>query len=99
MKPAEAQDEATVSAELLIGNLLRYGVATSLPLILLGMLVTFWRHPDYLSSPDALEPLIHPHSTPHQLHAVLAGAYAMRGQALVMSGLVANCVITRRPVA
>lgn len=87
MRPAVAAREEVRATELLISNLLRYGVAASLAIILLGTLVTFMHHPDYFSSAESLQPLTHPDSAPHSLSMVVAGAYALHGQAIIMMGL------------
>lgn len=79
--------DAVSSTEVLIGNLLRYGVASSLAVILLGMLVTLVHHPDYLYSSEPLGRLVRPESAPHDLATVMAGALAMKGRALVMIGM------------
>lgn len=97
---SEAREEGTVAAalpeeqelvplvpELLISDLLRYGVLASLSLVTLGTLVTFLRHPDYLVSSEALQRLTAPHPVPHGLTEVVAGAMAARGQSFVMAGL------------
>ena len=42
-----------------ISDLLRIGVITSLSVIVLGTVVSFVRHPDYLSSRQALQHLTH----------------------------------------
>ncbi|PTL82769.1 DUF1634 domain-containing protein [Vitiosangium sp. GDMCC 1.1324] len=73
--------------ELLISNLLRFGVVLSLSLVSVGMVVTFFHHPDYFSSAQALRRLTAPEHAPHSLSDVLAGVEAIRGQALVMVGL------------
>ncbi|NPC86234.1 DUF1634 domain-containing protein, partial [Pyxidicoccus fallax] len=73
--------------ELLISDLLRYGVLLSLSLVTLGTLVTFLRHPDYLVSSEALQRLTAPHPVPHGLRDVVVGAMAARGQSFVMAGL------------
>jgi uncharacterized membrane protein len=87
MKPAAAAQEQVRATELMISNLLRYGVVTSLAIILWGTLVTFVDHPDYFSSPESLQPLTHPESAPHSVSMVVAGAYALHGQAIIMMGL------------
>ncbi|WP_223757474.1 DUF1634 domain-containing protein [Myxococcus sp. RHSTA-1-4] len=73
--------------ELLISDLLRYGVVASLSLVTLGTLITYLRHPDYLVSSEALQRLTAPHPVPHGLRDVLTGALAARGQSFVMVGL------------
>ncbi len=73
--------------ELLISNLLRSGVVLSLTLVTAGMSLTFFHHPDYFSSGQALQRLTAPEHGPHELADVLAGAMNARGQAFVMMGL------------
>ena len=85
--------EATASPELLISNLLRYGVLSSLALVSLGMLLTFVHHPDYFSSADALQRLTSPESAPHQLSDVTTGVLTVHGQAFVMVGLLVMLAI------
>ncbi len=93
-KAAVAQPpEATTSPELLISNLLRYGVLSSLVLVALGMLLTFAHHPDYFSSGEALQRLTAPEHTPHQLGDVMEGVKTARGRAFVMMGLLVMMAI------
>lgn len=73
--------------EVLISNVLRLGVVLSLSLVSAGMLLTFFHHPDYFSSSQALQRLRAPEHAPHSLSEVLAGVVAVRGQAVVMVGL------------
>lgn len=73
--------------ELLISNVLRLGVTLCLGLVTVGMLLTFFHHPDYLSSGQALTGLTSPAHGPHALSDVLGGARAAHGQAFVMVGL------------
>ncbi|MBL0697232.1 DUF1634 domain-containing protein [Comamonas sp. JC664] len=80
-------ESGQLQPEVLISDLLRYGVAASLSLVTLGTVVTFFRHPDYLVSSEALQRLTSPHPVPHTLGDVLTGALAARGQAFVMAGL------------
>ena len=81
-------DERVRSVELLISNLLRFGVITSLLIILLGETVSFVHHPEYLSNPPALQRLTTPGAAfPHTLRDVLYGVREFRGQAIVMLGL------------
>jgi uncharacterized membrane protein len=97
--PLEAQGaEAapTASPEVLISTLLRVGVSTSLALVVLGILVTYTRHPDWITSSEALEPLTHAPSGPRSLAEVVAAAGAAQGQALTMVGLLLLMVL---PVA
>jgi uncharacterized membrane protein len=74
--------------ELLISRLLRVGVMASVALIVVGTIVTFAQHPDYLSSSEVLDCAVGPGATfPHELDALLASTYQMRGEALVTLGL------------
>ncbi|NNB85745.1 DUF1634 domain-containing protein [Corallococcus exiguus] len=83
-----AQDQVVpLTPELLISQLLRGGVLLSLSLVACGMVMTFFRHPDYFSSPDALQRLTSPDDAPHQLTDVFEGVMAVRGQSFVMAGL------------
>ncbi|AGC46520.1 hypothetical protein MYSTI_05239 [Myxococcus stipitatus DSM 14675] len=85
--------------ELLISDLLRHGVVASLSLVTLGTVVTFFRHPDYLVSSEALERLTAPHPVPHGLAEVVAGALAARGQSFVMAGLLVMMAVPVMRVA
>ncbi|MCY1002513.1 DUF1634 domain-containing protein [Myxococcus sp. MISCRS1] len=91
--------DAPLSAELLISDLLRYGVFASMALVTLGTVVTFLRHPDYLVSSEALERLTAPHPVPHGLADVVAGALAARGQSFVMAGLLVMMAVPVMRVA
>jgi uncharacterized membrane protein len=76
------------SIELVISSLLRIGVIASMLLILLGVAVSFVRHPAYATSSEELPALIHPHAgQPHTLFDVFAGLRHFRGQAVVALGL------------
>jgi uncharacterized membrane protein len=75
-------------AERLISNVLRIGVVTSLVTILLGTVIAFAHHPEYITSPRELLHLSRPSDTgPHTIAAVLAGLAELRGQAIVVLGL------------
>lgn len=90
---------APLVPELLISDLLRYGVLASLVLVTLGTVITFLRHPDYLVSTEALERLTAPHPVPHGLKGVVAGAVAARGQSFVMAGLLVMMAVPVMRVA
>ena len=85
--------------ELLISDLLRYGVLASMALVTLGTVITFLRHPDYLVSTEVLERLTAPHPVPHGLAEVVAGAMAASGQSLVMAGLLVMMAVPVMRVA
>jgi uncharacterized membrane protein len=75
-------------AERLISAVLRVGVLTSLATILLGTVIAFVHHPEYTSSPRSLLHLSRPGATfPHTLRDVLTGLAGLRGQAIVVLGL------------
>jgi uncharacterized membrane protein len=80
-------DSPDVGLELLISALLRAGIAISLTLIVAGTVVSFIHHPDYTRSAEALSRLTRPGMAPRDLRDVAAGLAALRGQALVMLGL------------
>ncbi len=85
--PHAAPHEAGLEA--LISTLLRTGISISMALIVAGTAVSFIHHPDYASSAAALQRLTHPGNAPHDVPEVVAGIGALRGQALVMLGLLA----------
>jgi len=59
--------------EMLISSLLRIGVVTSLSIVIIGTVISFWRHPDYTSVPAELRRLTSPGAAfPHSLREVLA---------------------------
>jgi uncharacterized membrane protein len=75
-------------AELLLSNVLRGGVITSLGVILAGTLVSFFHHPEYVSSPQELARLTQAGAAfPHTLRDGVAGLAELRGQAIVVLGL------------
>ena len=74
--------------ELLVSRLLLAGVITSVGLIVVGTVVTFAQHPDYLSSSAVLDCAVGPGATfPHQFDALLKSTYQLRGEAIVTLGL------------
>ncbi|MFL5318939.1 MAG: DUF1634 domain-containing protein [Myxococcaceae bacterium] len=84
---AQAAPGTVASAEVWISGLLRYGVATSMAVVMLGMLLSFLRHPEYSSSADALARLTNPELTPRSLGALVGEASNSPGQTIVMFGL------------
>lgn len=70
-----------------VGIVLRAGVFTSLSLVLVGMGISLFHHPDYWRDPDVLRRLLAPSEGPHTLRDVAANVLAFRGQAIVMLGL------------
>ena len=84
-------------AELLLSNVLRGGVLTSLGVILAGTLVSFFHHPEYVSSPQELARLTQAGAAfPHTVRDVVAGLAELRGQAIVALGLL---ILVATPVA
>src|SRR5439155_13840744 len=75
--------------ESLISTLLRVGVILSLSIVVAGILLTFFRHPEYRDSADELNRLTQPGAAfPHTLRAVAEGMAEGHGQAFVMLGLI-----------
>ena len=89
LSPAEAEMEERVRrVELLISNLLRIGVSLSLVLMVIGTIISFTRHPEYLSSSEELQRLTQPGAAfPHTVPDVVAGVRDLRGRAIVTLGL------------
>lgn len=87
MEADAAEAPALPTTELLISNLLRVGVASSLALVVLGMAVMFTKHPDWMSSQEELRKLTQEPQVPHSFADVLQGLGEVRGRALTMVGL------------
>jgi len=93
--PAASADPSPVTpehpsraVERVISRLLQVGVLTSMVLVAGGTVVSFARHPDYLTDPPALTRLTRPGAAfPHTLGDVARGVRTGRGQALVTVGL------------
>lgn len=74
--------------ELLISVLLRSGVAVSLALIVLGTVLTFVHHPDFVSSRTETALLIGDDAVfPHSVEETIRGLAALQGRAFVAAGL------------
>jgi uncharacterized membrane protein len=81
-------DEKVRNVELLISGLLRVGVVTSLAVVILGTVLSFVHHPEYLSSKTELARLTRPGAAfPHSLANVWDGVRHAQGQAVVVAGL------------
>lgn len=77
-----------VPVETLIGWVLRTGVTLSIAVILVGLVLMFVHHPEYLTSKDALTQLIDARRQNLDSRAgVWGGMLHQRGQAVVMFGL------------
>jgi uncharacterized membrane protein len=74
--------------EVVLGNLLRYGVVLSVVLLTGGVIVSLLRHPDYLTDPGDLARLTRPGAAfPHTLRDVGAELAQVRGRAIMTVGL------------
>jgi uncharacterized membrane protein len=83
-----AKIDKTRQVELLISNLLRIGVSLSLLVVVIGTVVSFTRHRDYLSSPGELEKITRLNAVfPHTIKSVIGDLRQLRGRAIVMTGL------------
>ena len=87
-KPPQWHEEAVGHVELFISNLLRVGVTVSIGTILVGVVLMFVHHPNYLRPGDDLGRLTRPGAAfPHTLAEVWDELRAGRGQAVVCVGL------------
>jgi uncharacterized membrane protein len=78
--------------ELVISTVLRTGVLLSLTLVVLGTVLSFVHHPEYLGSAADLHRLTHPESSSrHPVAEIVGGLRDLRGQSVVMLGLL--CLI------
>ena len=85
---APGLEEPVRRAELVISYTLRIGVFASLMMILLGMGVSFLRHPQYARDPRLLAHLTTPGSAfPHTLREIAFGLEHVRGQSIVLLGM------------
>jgi len=85
--PGPRRDKAR-QVEILISTLLRVGVVTSLTIVVAGSALSFFHHPDYLSSRDELARLTKPGAAfPHSVGSVLAELKQFHGRAIVVLGL------------
>lgn len=84
-----ADDGVDMRMELIISNVLQFGVIISMSIILLGTILTFVHHPDYVRSADLLPRLITPDRAefPHSVVAVLDGLAQLQGRSMVILGL------------
>ena len=83
--------------DIAISVLLRTGVLLSVGIIIVGTVITFVHHPEYVSSPPALGILTAPSSRfLNTISGVVAGVRRGSGQAIVMAGLL---LLIATPVA
>ena len=86
--PAAAAAEVMKLVELLIRWLLIGGVVVSMAIVLLGLVLMFVHHPEFLRSAADLQRLTEPGAAfPHTLGQVVQGVAAGRGQAITALGL------------
>jgi uncharacterized membrane protein len=87
--PPATPADRVATVELIISTLLRVGVVSSLSIVMVGTILSFAHHSEYLSNPKALDHLTKPGAAfPHTLRDVAAGVLALRGQAIVVMGLI-----------
>jgi uncharacterized membrane protein len=76
------------AVELIISLILRLGVSVSLIVVIAGLLMSFFHHHEYLYSRPGLQRLTTPgRAFPRTLGQVLAGVRQLRGEAMIMAGL------------
>jgi uncharacterized membrane protein len=83
------QDPRVHRVELIISNLLRIGVTSSLAIIVIGTIITFVHHPTFLRSHDDFHRLTTPGVAefPHTMGSVISGVAHGQGQSIVALGL------------
>ena len=85
---APPEDHRVVRVEIVISWVLRIGVVTSLAIVVAGLILTFMRRPDFLSSHTALQEIKEPGVVfPHTLPAVVKGLSRLQGEAVIALGL------------
>ena len=88
MMPQVEERSRVGAVETWVSHLLRAGVVISLVIILVGTLLTFWHHRDYLTSSTSIRELTGAGwEFPHELRTVAASALAGQGRGLVVAGL------------
>ena len=85
---AHTDQEKSRQVELVISHLLRVGVVTSLAVVVIGTLVSFAHHRDYLSSNTALHQLTaHTAVFPHTIGDTIASLRHGEGRGIIILGL------------
>lgn len=88
MEPSSEANIPVAATEKLISNLLRTGVFSSAALVVLGTIVTFLRHPAYMSSVDQQRQLTAGlTSFPTTFPGIIQGLLHVDGSSVVMAGL------------
>lgn len=86
--PNPEADKRTRRVELLISNLLRFGVAASLVLVTLGVVISYAHNPAYFSSPAELQQITRTGTVfPSTLRDVMTGLWNLQGDAIIVAGL------------
>ena len=85
---AHTEKEKSRQVELVISHLLRIGVMLSLTVVVIGMVVSFVHHPDYLSSSTALHGITsHSAVFPHTMRDAVESMRRAEGRGIVVLGL------------
>jgi uncharacterized membrane protein len=86
--PAGPSPDLVRKVELLISNLLRFGVVTSLVVVVIGLVISFLHHSGYIHSRAELQQVTSPaHPAWHTLGELATGLAHGRGEAIIMAGL------------
>lgn len=87
--PAGPDDRKVRQVELLISTILRAGVVISLAVVILGMVVTFAHHREYIHSRQDLARLTSPARAdfPHNMAEMCHGLRKFEGRSIVVAGL------------
>ncbi len=97
LQPIPADEAKVRKVEIAISTLLRVGVVSSLAIVVLGTILSFANHPQYLSSHDELGRITGPSAEfPHTLPDVARQAIKLQGRAIIMVGLI---LLVLTPVA
>jgi len=84
----QIEKDKSRQVELVISHVLRYGVVTSLVVVVIGTILSFVHHPDYLSSKAELHRLTaHDASFPNTITDSAKSVLHGRGRGIVIWGL------------
>lgn len=83
----EAESAALERLETRVSILLRIGAISSLAIVAAGALITLLQHPDYLTDPATLTPMLAPHATTRTVAGVADGLARGRGESIILLGL------------
>jgi len=91
------EEQEPTWVDIALSRLLRGGVLISVAIVIIGIVLTFVHHHEYFSSRPALGELTQPGAQfPNTLGAIFHGVAELRGQAVVMLGLL---LLIATPVA